>query len=187
MSRRILVCLDGSSAAEQVLPEVVEHALTSGGELLLLQVLNRDHDGSPVNGGRVTPARNGDPLRTLDALGAEVEREYYEASVYLRCVADPLRRIGLRVETTTAKGSAGDAIVRFALIEGIDLIALAAYGRGGRILGRTARTVLRRAGVPVLLARPDHSVKSGADAACTRVYRPRSRASTQPSVAAAMP
>lgn len=136
MSKKILVPLDGSPVAEQVLPHVCACARTHGSdsELILLRVLESVSD---------------------DDLGPELARvQREEAGRYLTGIAVDLGALGLRVRTRLAPpGRVDEVIVTVARDEQADLVALCSRGRTGwrRFLGSVAEHVLRRASVPALL------------------------------------
>ncbi len=146
MFNRILVCLDGSTHSEQMVPYAAEIAHRFGAQVLLLQVLQ-------------IPSS----LAAASAQGAEsvIEEEMrrlaYEAKQYLEGVAAGLRERGLAVNTVTIEGSPGDAIVEYAATSGIDLIAIATHGRkniGRLVFGSVADHVMRHTHIPVLSMKP---------------------------------
>lgn len=135
MTCRILVPLDGSTAAEAAIPEA-ERVAAGTAEVHFLHVV---------------------PSLPL-VLGASAEsmRECHdEALAYL----DTLRRSFPRVvgPDLIRTGDAADAILQVALEVEIDLIAMTTHARKGLaqwLLGGVAETVVRRAQLPVLLIRP---------------------------------
>jgi nucleotide-binding universal stress UspA family protein len=142
---RILVPLDGSELAEQVLPHVETLADKFGSTVMLLRATT-GMLGADVVAGEPVPIS--DP--TL------VERERLEAASYLAALAERLRRSVLAVEHEWAEGSAAEVILERARHGDVDLIAMATHGRGGLerlVLGSVADAVLRHAPCPVLLVR----------------------------------
>ncbi len=146
MFSKILVCLDGSSLSEQILPCAAEVAQRFGAKLTLLQVLQ-------------IPSS----LAAASAQGAEsiIEEEMrrlaYEANQYLEGIAAPLREGGMEVETATIEGSPGDAIVEYAATSDVDLIAIVTHGRknlGRLVFGSVADHVMRHSSIPVLSKKP---------------------------------
>lgn len=136
MSKRILVPLDGSATAEQVLP----HVLACSGpdtELMLLRVLE------PV----LLPDRG---LVLADGLKQEAGDALGELTL-------ELARRGARVRTRIAPaGQVDETILAVAREEAVDLIALTSHGRRGLerwFLGSVAERLLRASPVPVLLVR----------------------------------
>ena len=138
MFERILVCLDGSSLAEQILPYATEVAQRFASRMILLQVI----PPSSVLGG-------GDTTLELELFGP--------AKAYLERIAQPLREVGLDVECATLLEPPGQAIISYANKSGVGLIAIATHGRGGlgRVMfGSVADFVLRESRLPVLMVRP---------------------------------
>ncbi|HHE41433.1 MAG TPA: universal stress protein [Dehalococcoidia bacterium] len=149
MFNRILLCLDGTPLAEQMIPYAAEVAEKFGSELVLLQVLQ-------------VPSS----LAAASAQGAEsvieeeMKRLAFESSTYLNGVAERLRARGLSVHTVTLEGMPGDAIVDYARKNDIGLIAIATHGRknlGLLVFGSVADHVLRHTNVPVLTLKPQEA------------------------------
>ncbi len=149
MLQKILVCLDGSSLAEQILPYATEQALRFGSKVVLLQVI-----GEP----RAIPSPvPGEPVFILLPEPEQIEREQNEATAYLESIAQPLREKGLDVECVAQPGTPSDAIVSYAAESEVDLIAIATHGRSGlrrMTFGSVADFVLRESGLPILLIKP---------------------------------
>ena len=146
MFKKVLVCLDGSGLAEQILPCVTEQALCCRSKLALLQVINLP---STISAGiEAVPM----PV-PLD----QVQREEAEAKAYLERVAQPLRGKGLEVQCITLLGSPGESIVSYADENGFGLIALVTHGRSGLgrlVFGSVTDFVVRRSGLPIMLIKP---------------------------------
>ena len=146
MLQKILVCLDGSSLAEQVLPCTTEVALGCGSQVVLLEVtLPPSTTVEPLTGFyRTTPI-------------AKVLREEAESRVYLKRMAQRLRKKGLKVSSVTISGDPGETIVGYAKENAVDLIALSTHGRSGLgrlAFGSVADFVLKRSGLPILIRKP---------------------------------
>jgi nucleotide-binding universal stress UspA family protein len=80
-----------------------------------------------------------------------------ETQAYLEQLADRLRGQGHPVEAHVIIGPPAIAILDYARVHAVDLIAMATHGRGGvarMLLGSVADKVVRGAGTPVLLRRP---------------------------------
>jgi len=159
MFSRVLVCLDGTTVAEQMVPYAAEIARRfSSPTLILLQVVQ-------------IPSS----LAAASAQGAEsiIEEEMrrlaHDSNIYLEEHAAKLRETGLTVETATIEGSPGDAIVEYANDNNVDLIAIATHGRkniGRLVFGSVADHVLRHTSIPVLSMVP-RECKSGKAAEAT--------------------
>jgi nucleotide-binding universal stress UspA family protein len=149
--RHILVSLDGSVLAEQVLePAVTVGRLMMSADFKLLQA--------------IPPLMLGGYEATGYVIGGVADMELLEhlkkeAAHYLAEVADRLRKQGLSVTTELAvQQHPAEAILSAA---GSDaLIAIATHGRGGLgrlLLGSVADKVVRAATGPVLVYRPRQS------------------------------
>ena len=135
MTCRILVPLDGSTAAEAAIPEA-ERLSAGNAEVYFLHVV---------------PSL---PLEYGARPGGMVEC-HLQAISYL----EGLRRTFPRVvgPDLIRSGGAADSILQVALEVEIDVIAMTTHARKGLaqwLLGGVAETVVRRAQLPVLLLRP---------------------------------
>lgn len=151
MFEKILVCLDGSKLAEQILPYVSAEASRFNSKVVLFQAIPEPVMMSPIIPGSV-PA----PMQTEETL-KEAKEADREAQAYLAEVAERLGKHGVRVETMTVPGRAGEAIVGYAVNDNTDLIALATHGRSGlgrAVFGSVADFVLRESGLPILVIKP---------------------------------
>jgi nucleotide-binding universal stress UspA family protein len=143
--RRIVVPLDGSTLAEQILPRVLTLASLEDAEITLLNVLvPQSHAQKEI----------ADPdLPWWD-------KDISIAQSYLFRIAGNLRRAGVPVTTDImiSENIAG-AIGDFAGREKADLIAIATHGRGGlnRILhGSVADAVMHSTRMSMLVFKPDN-------------------------------
>jgi nucleotide-binding universal stress UspA family protein len=147
--QRILVPLDGSEMAEQVLPATADVGRAIGAEMVLLRVVTLQVYGSSE--AMWYPGPDG-----------WVEAITQAAVTYLNQVADSLRERGVGVTVATATGPVAETIIRFAEANSIDMVAMCTHGRTGLVrwaLGSVADRVLRGGSTPVLLvrARPSHA------------------------------
>ena len=152
MFERIVVCLDGSSAAEEILPYVTDEALAHLSKVVLLRVVSLPEITIPIG----IPGEPGIPMSTEGAV-RHTRNEESEADDYLRRIAEPIRAKGLDVQCVVLPGTAGEAITTYAQENGCNLIAIATHGHGGArrlVLGSTADFVLHHSHVPVLIIRP---------------------------------
>jgi nucleotide-binding universal stress UspA family protein len=151
MFKKILVCLDGSKLAEQILPYAVEEALRFQGRLVLFQVVPEPVAFSPG-----IPGAASVPMQT-DIMLAEAKKALDEARDYLEKLAKPLRKKGIQVETVSILGRAGEAILSYAGSNNVNLITIATHGRSGLrrgVFGSVADYLLRESGLPMLVIRP---------------------------------
>jgi nucleotide-binding universal stress UspA family protein len=149
---KILVCLDGSTLAEQILPLAETVALSNKSKVILIQVIP-----NPVT--ITTPSLPGvvpGPV-VFDYVLKQREHEEAEAVKYLEKITHLMGEKGVNAEYITIIGNAGVEIVKYAATNKIDLIALATHGRSGfghAVFGSVAYDVLRESGLPILLVKP---------------------------------
>jgi nucleotide-binding universal stress UspA family protein len=137
---RVLVPLDGSPLAEEVLPRALG-LLGAGAQFVLCRI-----------------------VQPPDTLGATASIDHLppppvdEAEADLQRVAAPLRQRGVSVAVRVdVAPHPAQALLALAEEEQVDLIAMATQGRSGfsrLLLGSVADKILRGARVPVLLCRP---------------------------------
>jgi nucleotide-binding universal stress UspA family protein len=149
LEQQILVPLDGSALAENILPHAEVLGRISACGLLLLHV--------------VTPAESNQTRLWSAAAPADLRRQWEEEDLtrihtYLAAVATRLQAEGLhvRTEVLTAHDPAEAIIDRAAGDPAIRLIALATHGRSGLsrwVLGSVAAKLLPTAPRPLLLLR----------------------------------
>jgi nucleotide-binding universal stress UspA family protein len=158
--QRILVPLDGSELAEQVLPYVkaLIHAnrafLQEEGRettrVFLVSVLTTGLGDRTVT--LLTSYPPGLQLATTALQHAEVQLR-----AYLRSVAAALRDQGAGVRTAVRHGLPADEILTYAAEVEADLISMTTHGFSGVsrwVYGNVANKVLQGAHCPVLLVRP---------------------------------
>ncbi len=148
MFKKILVPLDGSELAEQILRHVQVLARDTDAEIILLRVPIYAYAATVT-----TPAVYGyTPL----PLPLERDAALKEARNYLNKMRNVLVPHGLHVSVVVREGDPAEAIIRFAHEADIDLIAMSTHGRTGlsrALFGSVAEQVVRGAGKPVLLIR----------------------------------
>lgn len=142
--KKIVVPLDGSPLAEQIIGPVMTLAVLEDAEVTLLNVLKRDDSQL---------SQPEDPTRA-----AWWEKDVAAAKAYLARVAERLRvgRIGVLSEVILGDDVAQD-IAAYAGREDADLIAIATHGRGGlaRVLrGSVADALTRAARTCILVFHP---------------------------------
>jgi nucleotide-binding universal stress UspA family protein len=141
--RNVLVALDGTPTAEQILQPAGLLAKLMGASCTLL---------------RVVPSLVPHVVYTEAAVDANLaDKLRAEAHVYLQRVADSLREQGFAVQTRIiVHAHPATAILNEAASGGYDLLALETHGRCGLprlFLGSIADKVVRGATVPVLVHR----------------------------------
>jgi nucleotide-binding universal stress UspA family protein len=150
MFEHILICLDGSQLAEQILPYATEQAVQFRSKVKLLQVMT-------IPGTASMTATAGAYAQT-GILEEEYRKEETEVKTYLEKIAQSLTEQGIDTELNILRPApAGEAIVSFAQDNNIDLICMATHGRSGikrAVLGSVADHVLRESGLPVLIMKP---------------------------------
>jgi nucleotide-binding universal stress UspA family protein len=152
MFGKILVCLDGSPLAAQILPLAENIALSNKSKVILIQVVS-----SPVT--ITTPSLPGTVTGPIVFDYAIKQMEFDEAGAvkYLEHIKRQMIEKGIDAEFLTLIGNAGPEIVKYAATNEIDLIALATHGRSGlghALFGSVAYDVLRESGLPILLIKP---------------------------------
>jgi nucleotide-binding universal stress UspA family protein len=143
MYKRILVALDGSPLAEQVLPHVDALVAKFGCHVTLVRAISSRERIIAAE----TPFTFVDPTPIIDA-----ERE--EAEAYLGACAKRLNSQGLPAQYECLEGSPAEVIAELARQLAIDLIAMTTHGRSGLarvLLGSVAAGVVQNTPCPVLL------------------------------------
>lgn len=147
MFQKILVCLDGSKLAEQIVPYAAEQAVQFGSSLVLFQVVSLAGVPAPTGIESVPVAVPDNMLKDAEAAARD----------YLDGLAPSLREKGLKVQCVTMVGHPAESIVSYAEENKFDLVALATHGRNGLkrlVFGSVADFVIRRSGIPILLIKP---------------------------------
>jgi nucleotide-binding universal stress UspA family protein len=166
MYTRVLVPLDGSTIALQVLPYAKVVAKSTGARIVLLQALTtypreltaRMSADIVMDSSVFPPAA--DTWSNLQAsAAAEADKRFTEA-------ANRLRGEGFTVDTITVEADPADAIVAEAEKDPNTLIAISTYGPSGIgrwLMGSVTDKVVRQALNPVLIVRArDDEVTSAA-------------------------
>jgi nucleotide-binding universal stress UspA family protein len=143
----IVVPLDGSGLAEQVLSRVVPLAKVEEAEITLLHVLAPEET----------------PQAGETASAPWWEKKVAGARAYLSRRAKEIRAEGVPTKIDVVIGGIiPEAITDFARREGADLIAIATHGRGGLarvVRGSVADGVTKRAMSSILVFHPDHEAE----------------------------
>lgn len=159
---RVLVPLDGSDFARQVIPYLIDVLRPTSHALTLLRVAPVPEGHHPV------------PPRPLAFEGWSAQHGWrgqeppvYYSQVYEGAVAnlevellDEARRLaaaGFDVTSEVRFGEAVPEIVAVVEAGGVDMVVMATHGRSGvsrLLLGSVARAVLENVHVPVMMVRP---------------------------------
>ncbi len=142
-SNRILIALDGSEFAEQIIEPAVELGWLTGARYTLLQVIP-------------PPIAETYPTAVAAQIDDhELKHIREQAKEYLEGVANRLRAVGLRVDTVvSAHAQTTAGIIQESIACEADVIAMATHGRSGwkrLALGSVAQQVLHAAHLPLLV------------------------------------
>jgi manganese transport protein len=138
MYKKILVTLENGPADATIIPHVAELAGHFGSEILLLHVAD------------------GFAARCFDQLKLAESDEIKEDRAYLEKIADTLRTQKLPVTTLLAMGNPPAEILKVAVEEQCDLIAMTSHGHrffGDIFHGSTITQVRHETSIPLLVLR----------------------------------
>lgn len=143
--KTILVPLDGSELAEQVLPYAQEFARRFDAELLLLTSIQ--------------------PVGIWDATATAInwDREERLAQEYLDAQKERLQAAGVKVRVKRQHGEAAANILETAESENVSLVAISTHGRSGIsrwLFGSVADRIVQNSNVPLLMIRPDDKTEA---------------------------
>jgi len=152
MFKKIMVCLDGSPLAAQILPYAADEVVYHKGQLILFRV-----SAEPFLPSLAIPGSPSVPIE-IAAMEKAAQEDETKALTYLEAVAaDLAKQQGINAECVVIPGNPGEAIVSYALSSDVDLIAIATHGRSGlgkAFFGSVADYVLKKSGHPILLVKP---------------------------------
>ncbi len=147
--QRLLVPLDGSPLAEQVLPQAQALAQATDAQILLLQVIQSLDEGNQ---------------KILFKDKAQVDALYKNwcagAEKYLCQVAQAYRKAGISSDYQVLFGDPDKVICNTVTDESVDLIVMSTHGRSGLsrwYYGSVANKVMRNVTAPLLLLRNIHA------------------------------
>jgi nucleotide-binding universal stress UspA family protein len=155
MIKHILVPLDGSPLAEAVLPHVRDLAKKLGARVTFIQVVSLAPAAmtvEPSAGAMIDPG----------ILTEQMEIEAQEAERYLEELRERWQRERIVARWEVLRGAPASSIVEFASKGNIDLIAMSTRGRSGLgrlVFGSVTDEVMRTAGKPLLIVKPDEQVR----------------------------
>ncbi|HEX9016891.1 MAG TPA: universal stress protein [Chloroflexota bacterium] len=146
----ILVPLDGSKLAEEVLPHAEDLARRLQATVHLVEVVP-----PPA---RLTGSTALDSSGTVQAVSNDKpERKRAAAEEYLSRISDEWKARSIQTTWEVIEGAAAAKIVDAAYEHDCYLIAMSTHGRSGlgqMVFGSVANEVLRQASIPVLMWRP---------------------------------
>ena len=156
MLNRILVCLDHSLAAEQVLPYVTTQAKKFGCKVVLLHVCKKDFNSFQI------PASGQSGIVPIELILQEFSYRSNQAELYLKQIANVLESERIDTETVVIEGygPVAESISIYAKENDIDLIAMASRERKGlkRLLFRSvAASLAKMTAIPILLVKTDNN------------------------------
>lgn len=158
MFEKVLVCLDGSSLAESIIPYASEVGARFKSHLTLLRAFQVS--GSVLAKDKPVQEAGGMPGH-LDIPSPPAIRiqEEDETKSYLEKTAKPLKAKGIQVDCVAIESinePVGETIVRYAKVNGMGLIVIATHGAGGArraVFGSVADYVLRNSSAPLMVCR----------------------------------
>ena len=136
MYKRILIAIENSDADRTVLEHVQQLATLTGASLLLVHVAD------------------GWVARHYDELALRESEEMKDDRAYLEKIQGQLESRGFATRAHLAMGEPAKELVRVAVAEGVDLIAMSTHGHrllNDIIRGSTADRVRHNVSIPVLM------------------------------------
>jgi nucleotide-binding universal stress UspA family protein len=156
--KHIVLPLDGTPLAEQILPHAGELARLVDAEVTLLRVVRPVTPNAYHHVGASLAEMTEQMLNQIRRMQAALRQD---AQTYLEAIAARLHAQSLRVRTRVAVAEQpAQAILQAASEVDAGLIALETHGRRGlerMFLGSVADKVIRAAPLPVLVHRPTHA------------------------------
>lgn len=156
--KHILLPLDGTPLAEQIVPTAAEVARVMGASCTLLRVTHTEVPETLATASRgvIVTQRVRMMVEELETLQ---KKQCQDAEHYLEGVAEGIRPLGVHVLTSVVLDEPPAPAILNAAEKGMDLVALETHGYSGlkRLwLGSVADKVIRGSSVPVLVQRPMH-------------------------------
>jgi nucleotide-binding universal stress UspA family protein len=146
MYKTILVPLDGSKRAENIVKHVEQLAFCYGAKVIFLQVLK-------------PPTRADYAIPHPELYERQLDDQQREAKTYLDGHKGQLMEKNIESTSRVVFGPVVKEILRVAEKDNVDLIAICSHGRGGLsrlFYGSVASGVLNRADRPLLVIRARH-------------------------------
>jgi nucleotide-binding universal stress UspA family protein len=152
----VLVPLDGSGLADQILPHVITLAKKLDIEVTLIRAYTSPPDGYLI----------GDGLYP-DAMASQESFYKKEIDEYLTGKVEGMRAAGVtRLSPVASRGDPAEQIIEFARNTQNSLIAMSTHGRSGLdrwLMGSVAEKVVQESRNPVLVIRPEYRPERYAD------------------------
>lgn len=152
--RHMLIPLDGTPLAEEILESATALAKAMAAEITLMRVITPVYPvtlpAEPAIFGNVAT----DVMERVEKLHVELKKN---AAAYLETIANRLRGQGLKVHTRISIEEQPGVAILDAAKPPIDLIAIETHGRGGLsrlLLGSVADKVIRGSTLPILVHKP---------------------------------
>jgi nucleotide-binding universal stress UspA family protein len=156
MLNKILVCLDGTSFAERVLPYAIERATHFHSKIVLLKILVVNLGAYPA----MAPMQGG--MGSTLAIAKYIDAGERKDAAYLTRISSKLKALGLDIETVQLTRYAGDPlggeIAKYAEKINADMVMLASHAYKGWkkfFHGDIAESLIRQARFPVFVIGPD--------------------------------
>ncbi len=151
MYQTLLVPLDGSPRAENILPHVESLALQFKSRVFFLQVVE-----PPLQ--FVNPSFYETTIQTdvIHEYMVDFKRKKEEISAYLARIQEGFQKKGIKTGIFVEQGGAVETILSVAQRENADLIAIASHGRSGlsRVFyGSVAAGIMQKIDRPMLVIR----------------------------------
>lgn len=150
----IIVPMDGSPMAEEVIPHVAVLANALELDVTLLHASATADEFGSITGFRRLDGVSGTHFQNFEAMSRDARNQALD---YLKGMEDKLRKQGVTaIESRLERGSAADVIVDAAQETPDNLVAMTTHGRSGPTrwtLGSVTDRVVRHSGDPVLVIR----------------------------------
>jgi nucleotide-binding universal stress UspA family protein len=150
----IIIPMDGSPMAEEVIPHVAALANALDLEVTLLHASATAEEFGSITGFRRLDGVSGGYFQNFEDMARDARNQAID---YLNGMEDKLRKQGVTtIESRIERGPAADVIVDAALDTPDNLVAMTTHGRSGPArwtLGSVADRVVRHSGEPVLVVR----------------------------------
>jgi nucleotide-binding universal stress UspA family protein len=155
---KLLITLDGSKFAEEVLGPAAELAARSGAEVHLIEVVKE----SKLYPTWASPEHPIEMAVLVETAAEAVERTSCEAKDYLHSASTRFFHGEAKTKVEVGEDPAKE-ILDYISLEKVDLVAMATHGRTGLarlLLGSVAAKLLHARAAPLFLVRP-HKLHEG--------------------------